>query len=71
MGTAGAGRVPDMIDNAKNFSDSNIYNAGPAGESLRTQTEVDGPGENHVASKRGTEAVIVTGRLAAAARAGG
>ncbi len=63
-------RAPDIIDNAKSYSDSDMYNAGTAEESLRTQTEVDGPRENHVASKRGTEAVIVTGRLAAAARTG-
>ncbi len=71
MGTAGAGRAPDMIDNAKSYSESDMCRAGTAEGSLRTQTEVDGPRENHVASKRGAEAVIVTGRLAAAARAGG
>jgi hypothetical protein len=48
-----------------------MYNAGTTEESLRTQKEVDCPRENRVASKRGTEAVIVTRRLAAAARAGG
>ncbi len=62
-----------MIDNAKSYSESDMCRAGTAEGSfkLRTQTEADGPGENHVASKRGAEAVIVTGRLAAAARAGG
>ncbi len=66
MGTAGAGRAPGMIDTVKSCSDSDMYNAGTAEEGLRTQTEVDGPKNNRVASKRGTETVLVT-----AARAGG
>ncbi len=55
-----------MIDIVKSCSDSDMYNAGTAEEGLRTQTEVDSPKEKCVASKRGTEAVLVT-----AARAGG
>ncbi len=65
MGTAGAGRAPDMLDTVKGCSDSDMYNAGTAEEGLRKQTEVDGPKENRLVSKRG-EAVLVT-----AARAGG
>jgi hypothetical protein len=48
-----------------------MYNAGTAEEGLRQQTEVDCPGEIAWHQNEGTEAVIVTGRPVAAARAGG
>ena len=71
LGTAGAGRALDMIDTAKSCSDSDLYNAGAAEAGSRRQIGLDGPGEITWHQSQDLEAVLVTGRLAATARASG